>query len=347
MLKMPGSFAHEHGVHSDTTALRDVFAAAGHRFPEPFFFGVGEGLGFYYWNGRNLPRPTIGGRCGNLELDRRVCRKLGAGLTIKESTSVKRSQERMLALLEAGRPVMMHVDTFYLRFLRSDTHYGAHCVVAAGVDEQHNHVLVADRSRDGLIEVPLAELAEAGASRHKPFPPQNRWFEIDVPEKIEVEPKLLMNAIGMNATEMLNSTIRNVGIGGIYYFSTCVRTWEDTYGKKDLGGICRDAHYAIDGDGTGGGCFRNLYADFLQYAARATGEGALDEVANEYRRVGTMWSQLGKMLLEVECECTSLGEVADHATAIATKEHELQVSLMTAANLCCRRPEARAPTPRG
>jgi hypothetical protein len=347
MTKIPGTFVHKRGVHSDTTALRDVFAAAGHRFPEPFFFGVGEGLGFYYWNSRNLPRPTIGGRCGNLELGRRVCGKLGAGLTIKESSSAKRAQERMLAMLEEGRPVMMHVDTFHLKFLGSHSHYGAHCVVVAGADEQNGHALVADRSRDGLIEVPLAELSEARNSRHKPFPPQNRWFEIDMPAKIDVDPKLILNAIGMNATEMLNSTIRNVGIGGIYYFSNCVRSWEDTYGKKALGGICRDAHFAIDGDGTGGGCFRNLYADFLQYAAKTTGESALDEVADGYRRVGTLWSQLGKMLLEVECECTALSEVADQVTVIAAKEHELQVALMTATNLCCRRQDSRSPTPRG
>jgi hypothetical protein len=314
-----------------------VFAAAGHRFPEPFFFGIGEGLGFSYWNGKNLPHPVIGGRIGNLELDRRVCGKLGAGLAIKESTSVKRAQERMLAMLEEGRPVMVHVDTYYLKFLKHNGHYGAHCVVVADADEANGHALVADRSRDGLIEVPLAELAEARASRHKPFPPQNRWFEIDVPEQISIEPKHIMNAIGMNATEMLNSTIRNVGIGGIYYFATCLRNWEDTYGKKSLGEVCRDARQQIDGDGIGGGCFRNLYADFLQYAAKEAGEAALDEAAAGYRRVANMWSQLGKMFAEVECGCTSLSEAADHTTAIAAKEHELQVALMTAANLCCRR----------
>jgi hypothetical protein len=336
MIQIPG-FVHERGVHSDTTALRDVFAAAGHRLPEPFFFGIGEGLGFYYWNGRNLPRPTLGGRCGNLELDRRVCKKLGAGLTIKESSSPKRAQERMLALLENGRPVMMHVDTFYLKFLRSDSHYGAHCVVVAGADEQQGYALVADRSRDEPIEVPLEDLSEARGSRHKPFPPQNRWFEIDIPEKIEVDARFIMSAIGMNATEMLNSTIRNVGIGGIYYFSNCVRSWEAMYGKKELGAICRETQHAIDGDGTGGGCFRNLYADFLRYAADVTGEAALDEVADGYRRVGAMWSQLGKMLLEVECECSSLSEASSLVTDIAAKEHELQVALMVAANLCCKR----------
>jgi hypothetical protein len=345
MIKIPSTFVHKRGVHSDTTALRDVFEAAGHRFPEPFFFGVGEGLGFYYWNGRNLPRPTIGGRCGNLELDRRVCGKLGASLAIKESSSAKRAQERMLAMLEEGRPVMMHVDTFYLKFLNSNSHYGAHCVVVAGADEHGGHALVADRSRPGLVEVPMAELSEARASHHKPFPPQNRWFEIDMPEKIEVDPKLILNAIGMNATGMLNSTTRNIGIGGIYYFSNCVQSWEDTYGKKALGEICRDAQFAIDGDGTGGGCFRNLYADFLRYAAKTTGVAALDEVADGYSRVGVLWSQLGKMLSEVECECTALSEVADHVTTIAAKEHELQVALMTATNLCCRRHESKISTP--
>ena len=337
MIQKPEGFFHERGVHSDTTALRDVFATAGHRFPESFFFGIGEGLDFYYWNGRNLPRPMIGGRCGNLELDRRVCEKLGAGLAIRESTSPRRAQETMLALLEAGKPVMMHVDPYYLRFLRSFSHPGAHSVVAAGADVDRGIALLADRSRDELVEVPLAELAEARASKHKPFPPQRRWFEIDVPVQIEVGPRLIMGAIGMNATEMLNSTIRNVGIGGIYYFANCVRSWEDSYGKKELGPICRDAHAAIEGDGTGGGCFRYLYADFLDYAGREADAPALAEVADGYRRVGAMWSQLAKMFLEIECGCTSLSEASEHAIAIAAKEHELQVALMTAANLCCKR----------
>ena len=330
-------FSHERGVHSDTTALRDVFAAAGHRFPEPLFFGIGEGLGFFYWNGRNLSRPIIGGRCGNLELDRRACAALGAGLAIRESSSPKRAQETMLAMLDAGRPVMVHADAYYLKYLRRGTHYGAHCVVVAGADRDKGVAYLADCSRDGLIEVPLEDLAEARASRHKPFPPQNRWFEIDVPERVTADRGAILNAIGMNATEMLNSTIRNVGIGGIYYFANCVRAWDATYGAKALGPICREACVHIEGDGTGGGCFRNLYADFLAYAARATGAGELAEVADGYRRVGAMWSQLAKMMGEVACGCTALSEVSDQALAIAEKEHELQVSLMTAANLCCRR----------
>ena len=180
-------FKHKKGVHSDTAALRDIFAFEGHRLPEELFFGLGEGLGFYYWNGRNLTRPMIGGRCGNLELDRRVCERLGAGLAIKESSSQKRARETLISLLEAGRPVMVHTDAYYLEFLRSNAHFGAHCLVVAGVDGDTAYV--ADRSRDGLIEMSLDKLSEARSSRHKPFPPQNRWFEIDVPAPMEVNPE--------------------------------------------------------------------------------------------------------------------------------------------------------------
>jgi len=328
-------FDHKKGVHSDTTALRDIFAFEGHRFPEEFFFGLGEGLGFYYWNRRNLTRPMIGGRCGNLELDRRVCDKLGARLVIKESSSPKRARETMLSLLMTGRPVMLHTDAYYLKFLRCSAHFGAHSLVVAGIDGDTAYV--ADRSRDGLIELSYDELSEARSSPHRPFPPQNRWFEIDIPEQIDVDQKVVMGAIGMNATEMLNSPVRNVGIGGIYYFANCVRLWGDTYDSKGLGRVCREAHDAIEGDGIGGGCFRFLYADFLRYAGKVTGSAPLAEVADGYRQVGNMWSQMAKMFTEVECGCTSLTEISSLANTIAAKEHELQVSLMTAANLCCRR----------
>lgn len=337
MIKIPGNFVHERGVHSDTAALRDLFASAGHRYPEPFFFGIGEGLGFYYRNGRSLSHPLIGGRIGNLELDQRVCRAMGAPLGINTSTSPRRAQAAMMSLIEAGKPVMLHVDPFYLKFLRADYHFGAHCVVVAGADEKLGMAYVAERSADDLVEVPLIEIAEARASMHRPFPPHNRWFEIDVPEEISIDARAIMGAIGRNATEMLNSTTRSVGIGGIYYFATCVRSWNSAYGPKELGSICTEAYNAIDGDGTGGGCFRHLYADFLQYASDVAGIESLKDTADEYRRVGRLWSQVAKMFKEAECGCTSLSEISDVLQKIASREHELQVSLLTAANLCCRR----------
>lgn len=337
MKRILGGFVHERGVHSDTTSLRTVFASAGHRLPEPFFFGIGEGLGFYYRNGRNLAYPILGGRIGGLELDRRACQATGARLGIGTSTSPRRAYETMASLLEAGKPVVVHVDTYYLEFLRKNAHNGAHSVVVAGVDEDGGIALVADRSSDRLIEVPLARLAEARASVHKPFPPHNRWLEIDVPEAVSADPRTIMGAIGRNATEMLNSATCNVGIGGIYYFATCLQGWNDLYNKKKLEAVCREAYEAIDGDGTGGGFFRHMYAGFLDYAAGATGIAALEEVADGYRQAGAMWARAGKMLLEAGCGCTSLSEASEAVRAIAAKEHELQVSLMTAAKLCCRR----------
>jgi hypothetical protein len=330
-------FVHEKGVHSCTTALRDVFACAGSPLPEPFFFGIGEGLGFYYWSGKNLPWPKIGGRIGHMGIETRVCGALGAGLRVRESASTARAQDAVVAMLAEGSPVIVYVDAFYLKCLRRGAHFGAHTVVVAGVDEDAGYAFVADHSCDGLHEVPLDELTEARSSRHRPFPPQNRWLEFDVPAELPVDRKLIMGAIGRNALEMLNSPLRNKGIGGIYYFGNRIRTWKNTYSPKEIADICRHAREAIDGPGTDGGCFRYLYADFLDYAANVAGVGSLADVSAGYRLVGSMWKQAGSMLGEIECGCASLTEVADVVDRIASREQKLQISLLAAANLCCQR----------
>jgi hypothetical protein len=134
-----------------------------------------------------------------------------------------------------------------------------------------------------------------------------------------------MGAIGMNATEMLNSPIRNVGIGGIYYFANCVSRWEEIYGRMDLDRVCREAHDAIEGDGIGGGCFRFLYADFLQYASKVTGSASLAEVSDGYRQVCRVVTD-GENVHGGRVRLPIANRDFEQAHTIATKEHELQIS---------------------
>jgi len=329
-------FSHEKGLHSDTSALRDLFAYAGHGFPEPFFFGMGEGLGFSFHDGGNGKLPMITGRTGILEIDVRISRMIGSSLKVATSTSPGRAQELLVSMIREGRPVIMHVDAHYLRYLRSKAHFGAYSIVAAGVDEDAGIAHVADYNRHELIDLPLSELAAARASSHRPFPPRHRWFDYHIPAEIPVDKSLVMGAIGRNALEMLNSPVRNNGVGGIYFLANCMYHWKEKYGK-DLGSVCRIVRDAIEGPGTGGGCFRNLYAGFLEYASHEIGIDELSDVADGYCRVSAMWSQASKLLSGIECGCSSVSETADYIKQIASKEHELQVSLLTTANLCCRR----------
>mgnify|MGYP005832079903 CR=1 FL=1 len=332
-----GGFTHERGMHCDTTSLRSVFAHSGHKFSEATLFGMGEGLGFYYWSGKNLRQPLVGGRVKVLGLDTRLCENLGVDVLTHESASPKRAYGSMKAMLESDKPVMMHVDTYFLDYLNSMDHFGAHCIVAAGLDDVDDIVYVADRINDGLVEVPVSQLIDARASMHRPFPPHNRWFEFKFPDVITIDEPSIMGAIGRNSMEMINSTIKNVGIGGIYYFAHKIRSWKEAYGENQLGQVCHDAARSIEPYGPGSAMFRGLYADFLEHAYCITGRDALKEASYDYRAIASRWSIVARMLREVSCGCTSLTEISDAVREIANVERRVQMDLLCAANLCCRR----------
>ena len=336
MKKILDDFGHQRGMHCDTTSLKDVFAYAGHGLPEAALFGLGEGLSFFYWRSKNQKYPALGGRIKPLELDVRACRNLGVAMTVRTSTSPKRAYGALKATLQNGMPSMIWTDSYYLGYLHSDVHNGAYNLVVAGIDEDKDVVYVADHMRDGLIELPISQLIEARASLHKPLPPKNRWLEFSF-SGVSVDEKLIMGAIGRNAMEMLNSSMRNLGVGGIYYFGNCIEYWKDHYSEKDIRETCKIAYDAIEKNGTGGGLFRYMYADFLDYAHGVTGIDRLKAAADGYRQAGRMWTETAKIMDEIStCGCSSLTEAAQSVNMIAMKEHNLQSELLCTANLSCR-----------
>jgi hypothetical protein len=336
MKKILEGFTHRRGMHCDTTALRDVFSYAGHSLPESVLFGMGEGLGFRYLDGKNMRHPSLMGRIKPLELDRRVCRNLGVSLRIRTSTSPRRAYSVMRDMLAEDKPVMIRADVFYLKYRRSNHHCGTHNIVVAGLDEEAGVAYVADRIADGLIELPLPQLIDARSSPHKPFPPKNAWFEFGFPGEVSPGPDKVMEAIGMNAVEMLNSEVRNAGVGGIYYFASCLRRWKDGFTVPELKAACEAAYGAIQANGTGGGLYRHMYAEFLEYARGATGVSELEGVAAGYHKVGRLWSEAAMMLKGVPCGCASLSEASILVEDIAAREHELLTGLLCVANLCCK-----------
>jgi hypothetical protein len=50
------------GQHCETTATGSLLNNLGIELSEPMLFGLGEGLGFIFWNMKTMDFPFIGGR---------------------------------------------------------------------------------------------------------------------------------------------------------------------------------------------------------------------------------------------------------------------------------------------
>jgi len=64
------------GQHCETTATGSLLNQIGIELSEPMLFGLGEGLGFIFWNMKTMDFPFIGGRVKTDLLTENLCRNL-------------------------------------------------------------------------------------------------------------------------------------------------------------------------------------------------------------------------------------------------------------------------------
>ena len=83
-------FKHFKGQHCETTATGSLLNQIGIELSEPMLFGIGEGLGFIFWNMKIMNFPFIGGRVKPDVLTENICRNLNLKLDVTETSSVKR-----------------------------------------------------------------------------------------------------------------------------------------------------------------------------------------------------------------------------------------------------------------
>ena len=70
------NFKQFNGQHCETTATGSLLNQIGIEFSEPMLFGLGEGLGFIFWNMKIMDFPFIGGRIKPDVLTKNIVRNL-------------------------------------------------------------------------------------------------------------------------------------------------------------------------------------------------------------------------------------------------------------------------------
>ncbi|WP_233442139.1 BtrH N-terminal domain-containing protein [Lentzea atacamensis] len=311
------------GVHCETTALGALLRHEGLELSEPMLFGLGEGLGFVYWDARNMDFPFLGGRVKPAALTRTAADRLGLTLHVQETASPRKAWQNVATSLAAGRPVGLQLDSYHLDYFTTKVHFGGHFVAMYGYDDTHAH-LVDTAQQGGSVTTTLTSLERARGERG-PMTARNLSYTV-VPTRRPDLGNAIRQAISNNAHAFLNPPISNLGHRGIGKAARQVTRWLDrsTDPSRDL----PLAAMLMERGGTGGSLFRAMYRDFLAEATAIVDDDNLRRGHELYAGIAPRWT-------EVADRVAAAGETGDtdhlaRASAILTElaeseRHAMQV----------------------
>jgi hypothetical protein len=306
------------GQHCETTALGALLHHDGIELSEPMLFGLGEGLGFVYWDARNMDFPFLGGRVKPAVLTRTAADRLGLTLHVQETTSSRKAWQNVTDALTAGRPVGLQLDSYHLEYFTAKVHFGGHFVAMYGYDDTHAH-LIDTAQQGGAVTTTLTSLAKARGERG-PMTARNLSYTITGAGRADLG-AAVRSAISGNARAFLNPPIANLGHRGIAKAARQVTRWLDRAGDPS-----RDLPLAamlMERGGTGGSLFRAMYRDFLAEATAIVDDDDLGLGHRLYAEIAPLWT-------EVSNHVAAAGETGDPAhlarasailTDLADKEH--------------------------
>ena len=287
------------GKHCETTALKRVLDYHGLSLSEEMLLGLGGGISFIYWYMKMMPAPFVGGRSGKgTAFPASICRRIGADVTIVETSSSKKGYEELKALLGEGEPAVVYGDMAYLPYfaLPEVAHFGGHVFVVFGLDEARDKVYIYDRGKNP-VTVSIADLAKARSSKYPPFPPKHRLLKIKYPSQIGNLEHGIKEAIRECYRDMLNPPIKNIGLAGMEKWSKMVVKWPEQFKGINLLGALMNGFIYIETGGTGGSAFRSMYGRFLEEASSIIDQPTLKEVAEVIRQSAAVWSEIASGLL--------------------------------------------------
>lgn len=206
------------GSHCITNSLKQIFYFNNYPITEEMLFGIGCGLSFVYINLKDSP--LISGRIKPLEFEENIATALNISIKCRQSKNPGLATKKLQDQIKNNIPVMIYVDMAYLKYLNlnGDNHFGGHSVIVFGFDDEEKCFYISDRdNNDNKIHTPKGkigndfhlatyqELEIARNSNFRPFPANNKWFQFDFSEAVEINTDIVKNAILDNVNSMLNA----------------------------------------------------------------------------------------------------------------------------------------------
>lgn len=281
------------GQHCETTATGTLLRQLDIELSEPMLFGLGQGLGFIFWNMKTMNFPFIGGRIKTDLLTQNIAKNLNLELSIKETSSTQKAWENVKQLLDNGKVVGLKLDCYHLEYFSNPFHFAGHYVAIYGYDNE-NAFLVDTRQQGGQVKTSLTSLALA-RNEKGPMSSKNLYYTLTKTNKKYDLKDSILNAIQNNATDYINPPINNIGYKGILKTSKEILKWFDT--SKDIEGEFQASAMLMERAGTGGALFRNLYRDFLKESYEILKLNKLKQAHTEFIDIANLWTEISNLFL--------------------------------------------------
>ncbi|MCB9680646.1 MAG: DUF4872 domain-containing protein [Alphaproteobacteria bacterium] len=299
------------GHHDQTAALRDLFLAAGFDAPhtgeppsEALLLGLGGGLGaavFAFHYAGMLPSLYVETRCHTqyaytLDFVARAAEGLGWTLDVHTTGGAAAAARHLDGLLDAGTPAILQVDAAHLPHHALPAHgYGVPWAVVAH-ERDGDDVVLTDRS-SVTVRMPRADLDRARAAYKKGKHAVGvLGARNDVDLAASVRQAVARCVAELQGASARQGFARNFGLAALDKWrdevaATSKKGWRTTFpaGPALAAGL-RQAYAWVETNGTGGGGFRRLYADFLREGAVITGDARFDTVARTYDALADRWT---------------------------------------------------------
>jgi hypothetical protein len=279
------------GRHCETTTAGTLLRHAGVELSEAMLFGLGEGLSFVYWDSSALDFPFIGGRVKPHVLTENLAAALGFALDTQETSSPIQAWSNVRRHLDAGTPVGLRLDCYYLDYFSTPYHFGGHYVAMVGYDETHAHLV--DTAQQGTRNRTALDTLEQARAAVGPMTAHNLSYTLSSCTEPDL-PYAINEAVRSTADAFLNPPMKNIGYRGIEKAATLVPTWLELGPAAQL---TRTANLMERG-GTGGAFFRNLYTEFLAEARTIAPGKALESAYQAYAALAPKWSDVADLLAQ-------------------------------------------------
>lgn len=306
------------GEHCETTATGTLLKQLDTELSEPMLFGLGEGLGFIYWNMKSMDFPFIGGRVKPDILTASIAKNLNLELTVKETSSTQKAWEDVKKLIDNRQIVGLKLDCFHLEYFSKPFHFAGHYAALYGYDNEMAY-LVDTKQQGGQVKTSLTSLALARAEKG-PMSSKNLFYTLQkTKEKSDLKTAIL-TAIRNNAADYINPPITNIGYKGILKASSEIIKWFKE--SEDIENDFKTSAMLMEKAGTGGALFRNLYRDFLEESYGLFKLEKLKKGHEAFVEIAQLWTSVSQLFEKTSQtkNVTYIQQASDILKTISAKE---------------------------